>query len=97
VIVLGAVLGLLGWRELVQALLILGCGSALLTNLALLLQERHSRTFTGSDLVFMLLLTPLELFFYRPVLFLAQFKGMIEFMRGERGWNKFARNERPAI
>jgi len=97
VIVLGAALGLLSVREVIQAMLILGCGSALLTNLALLLQERHSRTFSGSDLIYMLLLTPLELFFYRPVMFWAQFKGMIEFMRGERGWNKFARNERPAV
>ena len=68
----------------------------MLANASLWLQERHARTFTGPDLRFMLLLAPLELFFYRPILFWAQFKGMIEFPRGERGWNKFARNARAA-
>ena len=64
----------------------------------ILMRERHSRTFRGADLRFLLLLTPLELVLYRPVLFWAQFKGMIEFLRGDRSWNKFSRNARtPAI
>jgi cellulose synthase/poly-beta-1,6-N-acetylglucosamine synthase-like glycosyltransferase len=96
VIVIGSVMGLVGWREVVQALLILGCGSAMLANASVFLQERHTRTFTRPDVRFMLILGPLELFFYRPIVFWAQFKGMIECLRGERGWNKFARNTRTA-
>jgi cellulose synthase/poly-beta-1,6-N-acetylglucosamine synthase-like glycosyltransferase len=96
VIVLGALTGLLRWQEFVQALLILAFASGLLTNFAILMRERHSRTFRGSDLRFLLLLTPLELVLYRPILFWAQFKGLIEFLRGDRSWNKFTRNARIA-
>jgi poly-beta-1,6-N-acetyl-D-glucosamine synthase len=97
VIVLGAVTGLLGVRDFIQSMLILAFGSGLLTNFAILMRERHSRTFRGKDLRFLLLLTPLELVLYRPILFWAQFKGMIEFLRGDRGWNKFSRNERTPV
>jgi poly-beta-1,6-N-acetyl-D-glucosamine synthase len=94
VIVLGAATGLLGWLEFLESIVILSFGSGLLTNFAILMRERHSRTFRGADLRFLLLLTPLELVLYRPILFWAQFKGVLEFLRGDRGWNKFARNAR---
>jgi hypothetical protein len=96
VIVLGFVLGLLGWRELIQSMLVLSFGNAMLTNAALLLLERHTGTFRGRDLRFLVLLAPFDLFLYRPILFWAQFKGMIDFLRGDRGWDKFVRNERSA-
>jgi cellulose synthase/poly-beta-1,6-N-acetylglucosamine synthase-like glycosyltransferase len=96
VIVLGAASGLLSVLDFVQSLVILAFAGGLLTNYSILMRERHSRTFRGSDLYYLILLTPLELVLYRPILFWAQFKGMIDFFRGERGWNKFARNARTA-
>lgn len=95
-IVLGAATGLLSWGQFVQALLTLAFASGLLVNASLYLQERHARTFTRTDLRFLMLLGPLELILYRPILFCAQVKGMLEFLRGDRGWNKFARNARTA-
>jgi poly-beta-1,6-N-acetyl-D-glucosamine synthase len=96
VTILGAALGLLSWLEFIQSLLILGFATGMLTNFAILMRERHSRTFRASDLRFLLLLTPFELVLYRPILFWAQFKGMIDFLRGDRSWNKFSRNARTA-
>lgn len=96
VLVLGITSGLLGWTQLVQSLLTLAFGSAVLSNAALLLQERHARTFTRRDLCFLVLLGPFELFLYRPILAWAQLKGMFQWARGDRGWNKFARNTRIA-
>jgi cellulose synthase/poly-beta-1,6-N-acetylglucosamine synthase-like glycosyltransferase len=96
VVVLGATLGLLGWRECIQSMVVLAFASGALSNAALLLQERHSGTFQGRDLFFLVLLAPLDLFVYRPILFWAQFKGMIDFLRGDRSWNKFVRNARSA-
>ena len=60
------------------------------------MRERHSHTFRGRDLRFLLLLTPLELVLFRPILFWAQVKGMFQFVRGDRGWDKFSRNARTA-
>lgn len=96
VLVVGLGSGLLGWTQLVQSLLALAFGIGILANAALLLQERHGRTFTGRDLCFLLMLGPLELFFYRPILAWAQLKGMFQWARGDRSWNKFARNARTA-
>jgi cellulose synthase/poly-beta-1,6-N-acetylglucosamine synthase-like glycosyltransferase len=96
VVVLGAMTGLLSWLNFIQSMLVLAFASGLLTNYAILMRERHSRTFRGRDLQFLLLLSPLELVLYRPLLFWAQFKGMIQFLRGDRSWNKFERNVRTA-
>ena len=96
VLVLGVAAGLVGWRDFIQSLLILAFGSGLLTNFSVLMRERHSHTFRGRDLRFLLLLTPLELVLFRPILFWAQVKGMFQFVRGDRGWDKFSRNARTA-
>jgi poly-beta-1,6-N-acetyl-D-glucosamine synthase len=91
---LAAAAGLLRWEDFVRILLILAFGGALFTNLALLLQERSSRRFAVADLPYLLVLGPFELLLYRPVIFYAQIKGAIDFLRGDRRWNKFQRNKR---
>jgi hypothetical protein len=42
----------------------------------------------------MLLLGPLDLFLYRPILMWAGMVGTVEFLRGDKAWNKFERNVR---
>ena len=59
-----------------------------------LLEERARHTFSKRDLLFMAALAPLELFFYRPVIMFAQLKGTVDFLLGDRSWNKFERNDR---
>ena len=59
-----------------------------------MLQDRYGRTFTASDLAYLLLLAPADLFLYRPFIFWAQCKGTVDFLLGDRRWNKFERNRR---
>ena len=91
---IAAYVGMLHWDEFVRVLIFIAFGGALFTNLALLVQERTIRRFAARDLPYLLLLGPFELFLYRPVIFYAQFKGAIDFLRGDRGWHKFQRNRR---
>jgi hypothetical protein len=48
----------------------------------------------AADRPYLILLSPLELLLYRPVIFYAQFKGVFGFLRSDRGWHKFQRNRR---
>jgi cellulose synthase/poly-beta-1,6-N-acetylglucosamine synthase-like glycosyltransferase len=91
---LAAASGLLRWDELLRFIAILAFGSAIFTNAAILLQDRNLRTFAAADLPYLILLGPLDLLIYRPIIFFAQFKGLIDFLRGDRTWHKFARNRR---
>ena len=86
---LAAVLGTLQWAEFVRVLAILALGSASFTCAAFILEERARHTFSARDLAYMVLLSPIELFFYRPVIMFAQLKGTVDFLRGDRSWNKF--------
>lgn len=91
---LAAAAGLLRWDEFLRFVAILCFGSAIFTNAAILLQDRNLRSFAAADLPFLILLGPLDLLVYRPIIFYAQFKGLLGFLRGDREWHKFARNRR---
>lgn len=91
---LAALSGLLRWDDFLRFLAILGFGTAIFTNAAILLQDRNLRSFAANDLPYLILLGPLDLILYRPIIFYAQVKGLIGFLRGERAWHKFARNSR---
>jgi hypothetical protein len=68
--------------------------NGVLTNLALLMQDQSARLYRMGSLVKLIALGPLDLFLYRPFLFWAQAKGLVDFLRGKKGWNKFERNRR---
>ena len=65
-----------------------------LTACAILLDDLQSRTYRIRDLVRMLLLAPLDLVLYRPVIVWARLKGTWRFLRGDKAWHKFERNVR---
>jgi len=65
-----------------------------LTACAILLDDMQSRTYRVRDLVRMLLLAPLDLVLYRPVIVWARLKGTWRFLRGDKAWHKFERNVR---
>jgi cellulose synthase/poly-beta-1,6-N-acetylglucosamine synthase-like glycosyltransferase len=94
IVPLAAYSGLLRPLECLQMLLIVALGSAAFTCAAVLVQDRYSRTFAAGDLAYLLLLAPADLFLYRPFIFWAQCKGTIDFLLGDRRWNKFERNRR---
>jgi biofilm PGA synthesis N-glycosyltransferase PgaC len=65
-----------------------------LTACAILLDDLQSRTYRVRDLVRMLVLAPLDLVLYRPVIVWARLKGTWRFLRGDKAWHKFERNVR---
>ena len=71
-------------------------GWALLTPPILLMADRQSRDYRASGLARLVVLMPLELFFYRPVLSWARAKGTWRYLRGDKEWHKFERNQRPS-
>jgi cellulose synthase/poly-beta-1,6-N-acetylglucosamine synthase-like glycosyltransferase len=68
--------------------------TATLTAFAILLDDLHSRMYRLRDLTWLLLLAPLDLVLYRPIIFWARFKGSWRFLRGDKSWHRFERNVR---
>ena len=68
--------------------------NAALTASAILLDDLQSRTYRIRDLVRMLVLAPLDLVLYRPIIVWARLKGSWRFLRGDKAWHKFERNVR---
>ncbi len=87
-------LGVLSLLELFLFALTVAFANGVLTNLAVMMYDHSARRFSLRHLVRLMLLGPLDLFTYRPILFWAQAKGVIDFLRGDKGWHKFERNRR---
>ena len=68
--------------------------NAALTACAILLDDLQSRTYRVRDLARMLVLAPLDLVLYRPIIVWARLKGTWGFLRGDKAWHKFERNAR---
>lgn len=90
-------LGVFDWRDYVVLLLLVCFANAVLTTAAVWLEEAAAPTCDTRRLVLLLLLGPLEILLYRPILLWARLKGTIGFLRGDRAWAKFERNARAAV
>ena len=55
-----------------------------------------SRAYRRRDLLRLVLLGPLDLVLYRPLIIWARAKGTWRFLRRDTGWHKFERNARAA-
>jgi cellulose synthase/poly-beta-1,6-N-acetylglucosamine synthase-like glycosyltransferase len=86
--------GIFEWPEFLLMLLAVGLANGVLTNAAVLFHDREARSYPLRDLITLMILGLIDVVVYRPILFVAQAKGLLDFLRGEKGWNKFARNER---
>jgi cellulose synthase/poly-beta-1,6-N-acetylglucosamine synthase-like glycosyltransferase len=71
-------------------------GNAALTACAILLDDLQSRTYRPRDLARLLVLAPLDLVLYRPIIVWARLKGSWRFLRRDKAWHKFERNARTA-
>ncbi|MBA2352391.1 MAG: glycosyltransferase [Burkholderiales bacterium] len=69
---------------------------AIPTTVAISLHDAAYRDYSLRDIVRMLLLGPLDLFLYRPIIIYAGLRGTWQFLRGDRAWDKFERNVRLA-
>jgi len=85
--------------DVTQFLLILGSmcvATGILSNAAVLTDDRTGRSYRISSLVQLMLIAPLDLLLYRPLLVWARLRGTWDFVRGRRDWDKFERNVRAA-
>ena len=88
-----------GAFPLVGSLLMLATitfANAIFATAAILLEDRTSRAYRLRDLLRLIILSPLDLVLYRPLIVLARAKGTWRYLRGDTGWHKFERNARTA-
>lgn len=88
------VLGLMWWPAYLAMLSALVFATTLPTTVAIRMHDAAYRDYRPRDLARMLLMAPLDLFLYRPIILYAGLRGTIDFLRGNKGWDKFERNER---
>lgn len=87
-------LGVFDWKAFVLTIALLSFVNGSLTAIAILADDLQSRLYAPAELIRLLLLAPLDLLLYRPFLVWARLKGTWRFLRGDKGWYKFERNER---
>lgn len=93
-LVLSVALGLFAPLTFVIVLAAVAFTNAALTACAVLFDDLQSRMYRKRDLARLVLLAPLDLVLYRPIIFWARLKGSWRFLRGDKAWHKFERNER---
>jgi biofilm PGA synthesis N-glycosyltransferase PgaC len=94
-LVLAAAVGQLGWPAYLAFIGMMAFATAIPTALAVSLHDSGFRDYGMNDVIRMLVLGPFDLLLYRPLLLYAGLRGTWEFLRKEKGWNKFDRNVRP--
>ena len=98
VTILGALaVGLFDAQLLLLVAFAIAFVNAALTACAMLLDDLFQRTHRKRDLVWMLVLAPLDFFLYRPVILWARAEGMVRLIRGDKAWHKFERNARTSM
>jgi poly-beta-1,6-N-acetyl-D-glucosamine synthase len=82
--------------ETAAMLAALAFANALFSAASVVLEDRASHAYPLPDLVRLMLLGPLELILYRPLIYWARAKGTWRYLRGDKSWHKFERNARLA-
>jgi biofilm PGA synthesis N-glycosyltransferase PgaC len=90
----GAAAGVVDWRLCAAVTLLITVLNSVFSTAALLMVDQHGPVYRRRGLARLLVLMPLELFVYRPVMTWARLKGTWRFLRGDRSWHKFERNVR---
>jgi hypothetical protein len=90
----GVLAGLVDWKLFALVTLLITVVNSIFSTGALAMVDQHQRVYRGRGIARLLVLAPLELFVYRPVMGWARVKGTWRFLRGDKGWHKFERNVR---
>jgi len=91
-----AIVGAVHWADYGLAVVLMSLAIASVTVLAVRLEDAGTRSYRFVDLVWLTVLSPLELVVYRPILFWAHLRGAFGFFRGDTHWERFDRNLREA-
>jgi poly-beta-1,6-N-acetyl-D-glucosamine synthase len=94
-LIAAVVFGLIEIAAFAYFIAIVALSIGILSVAALLIQDLSFRELEYSTLVRLALLAPLDLFLYRPIIFAAELRGMFQYLRGSKAWDKFKRNVRP--
>lgn len=86
--------GVLDWPAYLCMLGAVAFCGAIVAASALALHEQAYRDYRFGHLLRLLLLGPLDLFYFRPLIMYAGIRGTLQFIKGDRGWDKFERNVR---
>ncbi len=70
--------------------------NGILATSSIMLEDKTSRAYRRRDLLRLVMLGPLDLLLYRPLIVLARAKGTWRFLRRDTSWHKFERNTRTA-
>jgi poly-beta-1,6-N-acetyl-D-glucosamine synthase len=70
--------------------------NGIFTTTAVGLEDRTSRAYRKTDLLRMIALGLVDLIVYRPLICYARAQGTWRFLRGDKSWHKFQRNDRAA-
>lgn len=87
-------LGLVDWPVYLAMLGFIVFANAIPTTAAIALHDAAYRDYSLRDMIRMLLLGPLDMFLYRPIIIYAGLRGTWQFLRGDRAWDKIERNVR---
>jgi biofilm PGA synthesis N-glycosyltransferase PgaC len=88
-------LGIFDWQPFLLTIGVIAFANGALTAIAIFADDVQSRLYRVQDVARLLLLAPLDLFLYRPILVWSRLKGTWRFLRRDKGWYKFERNARP--
>ena len=93
-LVVGGITGVVDWPVVVLAVALISFVNSIFSAGALFMADLESQAYRLQGVVRMLLLMPLELLLYRPIMSWARIKGTWRFLRGDKAWHKFERNVR---
>jgi cellulose synthase/poly-beta-1,6-N-acetylglucosamine synthase-like glycosyltransferase len=90
-------LGAVNWTDYGLVVGLMSLALATLTVSAIRLEDAGTRSYRFVDLVWLIVLSPLELVVYRPIIFWAHLRGAFGFFRGDKRWERFDRNLRETL
>jgi poly-beta-1,6-N-acetyl-D-glucosamine synthase len=93
-LVAGAATGLVDWSLALLVTVVISLVNSVFSTAALVMVEGQDRVYRPRGIVRLLVLMPLEIVVYRPIMAWARVKGTWRFLRGDKGWHKFERNVR---
>jgi cellulose synthase/poly-beta-1,6-N-acetylglucosamine synthase-like glycosyltransferase len=94
-VLVSMVVGTFHWQQAVWLAAVMALAHAIFTNIGILLHDDGFRRFPTRYQVRLMLLAPLDLILYRPFILYARCRGIFEFLRGDKSWERFQRNARP--
>jgi biofilm PGA synthesis N-glycosyltransferase PgaC len=88
------VLGVLNWTEFLSLFGFQVFALGIMSTMSIWMNDWSFRYYRLPDLIRLILIAPLDLLWYRPILIYAHLKGVVQFLRRDKSWDRFERNVR---